>query len=394
LAPEETPVDIPKTIGFPRMMKESGGKRVFLPEFIQFLAGEGLTVFLGEGYGSGSGFAFDDYRKANLAVVQCNRRDVFHRDLILVLRPPAREDYALIPSGRCLITTLHFPTRPRRVRRLKDMGLRAVSLDGITDDGNLRLVENMKAVAWNGLEAAFDVLERRNADLPPPHAGPIRVLVLGAGKVGKHAVEAATKYGSVERNVHLMQSGAPGVVVSTIGRNISGNPADMEPLFRAADILVDATQRRDPSRPVVPNPWLPEHAVVTDMAVRSVRARSPAARRPRDRGNPAGEPRPIHLRARRPRLAVHHSGGNPRGEPADDCQLLLVAGHPPGSLHAALRPAAGTADGGPDRQRIRGAVAGGKLLRARPLPRHARVLAAKRALPAAAALTEPPDDSA
>ena len=44
----------------------------------------------------------------------------------------------------------------------------------------------------------------------------------------------------------------------------------MESLFQDADILVDATQRRDTSQPVVPNEWiawLPEHAVVVDLAV-------------------------------------------------------------------------------------------------------------------------------
>jgi alanine dehydrogenase len=260
----------PKTIGFPRMMKETGEKRVFLPEFVQFLARKGLTVCLEEGYGSRSGFAFDDYRQANLSVVQCGRREAFRQDLILVLRSPVREDYALIPPGRCLLTMLHFPTRPRRVKRLQDRGLNAVSLDGITDDNNLRLVENMKAVAWNGLEAAFDVLERRNADLRLPHEGPVRVLVLGAGMVGKHAVEAATKYGNVERHVRLLQQNGPGVVVSTVGRNVSGNSGAMQRLFRETDILVDATQRHDPSKPVVPNAWLawlPEHAVIADLAV-------------------------------------------------------------------------------------------------------------------------------
>ena len=44
----------------------------------------------------------------------------------------------------------------------------------------------------------------------------------------------------------------------------------MKELVRQADILVDATQRRDSSKPVVPNEWigwLPEHAVIVDLAV-------------------------------------------------------------------------------------------------------------------------------
>jgi alanine dehydrogenase len=44
----------------------------------------------------------------------------------------------------------------------------------------------------------------------------------------------------------------------------------MERLMRETDVLVDATQRRDTSQPVIPNPWiawLPEHAVIADLAV-------------------------------------------------------------------------------------------------------------------------------
>ena len=42
---------LPKSIGFPRMMQEPGEKRVFLPEFIQFIANLGVKVYVEEGYG-------------------------------------------------------------------------------------------------------------------------------------------------------------------------------------------------------------------------------------------------------------------------------------------------------------------------------------------------------
>jgi alanine dehydrogenase len=44
----------------------------------------------------------------------------------------------------------------------------------------------------------------------------------------------------------------------------------MKSLFEEADILVDASQRRNCSCPVVPNEWirwLPPHAVITDLSV-------------------------------------------------------------------------------------------------------------------------------
>jgi len=88
--------------------------------------------------------------------------------------------------------------------------------------------------------------------------------------VGKHAVEAGTKLGSVERNNDHIASKGPGAVTLSIGRNLASNPVTMKTLISQADILVDATQRRDSSKPVVPNHWigwLPKHAVVVDLAV-------------------------------------------------------------------------------------------------------------------------------
>jgi alanine dehydrogenase len=155
-----------------------------------------------------------------------------------------------------------------RVARLLEFGLDAISLDLLTDDLGERLVVDGRDVAWNGLEAAFDVLERHWPEFAEPTRPPIRVTILGAGAIGKDAVEAATKYGNLDRAARLAQ--LPGVEVTTIGRNLTGNAGYMKDRFSATDVLVDATQRRIPSRPVVPNTWLaylPEHAVVCDLVV-------------------------------------------------------------------------------------------------------------------------------
>ncbi len=261
---------IPKTIGLPRMMKEMGEKRVFLPEFVQYLADLGLTVLIEEGYGSRSGLSFGDYRRGDENVRSCTREEAFQQDLVLVLRSPTMKEYEMLRKGACLVSMLHFPTRPKRVDKLRLLGLNAISLDSIVNDNNLRMVENMKAVAWNGLEAAFDVLEDRWPRLCRPDGLPIHVLVLGTGMVGKHAVEAATKLGNIERNNQHISDEGLGAVAIAAGRNISTNAATMKLLFNQTDILVDSTQRRNPSVPVVPNEWiawLPEHAVLCDLSV-------------------------------------------------------------------------------------------------------------------------------
>ncbi len=261
----------PKTIGLPRMLVEAGEKRVFLPEFVQFLSGLGLKVFIEEGYGSRLGYSFDAYRRGSGdRVVRCSREEAFRQDIVLILRCPAEEEFEKLGKNSVLFSMLHFPTRPLRVARLKELGIKAISMDSIVDDYNIRRVENMKAVAWNGLDAAFDILEKRWPDLRRLDGLPIHVLILGTGMVGKHAIEAATKLGHTERYEDHLAAGGPGALAISVGRSITRQPEQMERLMRQTDILVDATYRRDPSKPVVPNAWiayLPEHAVVVDLAV-------------------------------------------------------------------------------------------------------------------------------
>jgi alanine dehydrogenase len=128
----------------------------------------------------------------------------------------------------------------------------------------------MRAVAWNGLEVAFDILEKIWPGLQRDNGNPFHVLILGTGMIGKHAVEAATKLGNIERNARQIESNGPGSIAVSTGRNLTQNREVMEALLRQADVLVDATQRRNPSLPVISNAWLawlPGNAIVVDLVV-------------------------------------------------------------------------------------------------------------------------------
>ena len=65
-----------------------------------------------------------------------------------MLRAPRYEDFALLQPNACLMSMLHYPTRPARVERLRSLGLNAISLELIANDEGLRLVENMRP--WPG----------------------------------------------------------------------------------------------------------------------------------------------------------------------------------------------------------------------------------------------------
>ena len=257
------------TIGFPRMYNEPGERRAFLPPLVGMLAEMDVDVFVEAGCGAAMGIPDDAYRSLSPRVHVVDEATAYGQDIVVVLRAPEGR-YQLVRPGAILLSMLHFTTRPERVELLRSLGIEAIALDMVTGDDGRRLVQNLRDVARNGLAAAFDALERRWPPLLSPARPAISVTILGAGGVGKHAIEWAAKAGDPRRNERFMREGLPGVEVVVIEQNLAGNEAYFRHRLALTDILVDATARRDTSRALFPNAWLgwlPAHAIVCDLAV-------------------------------------------------------------------------------------------------------------------------------
>jgi len=262
----------PITIGMARMHVEFGERRDFLPSFVARLIRRGAKVILEHGYGSGMGFIQDDYLEAAPDVQFASHEEIFNQGYVMVLRCPTENELKQLKKGATLISMLHYPTRPQRVELLRSLGVEGISLDSIKDDNGRRLVENLKSVAWNGLEVGFQVLRRT---YPAPgmegkDRKPIQATVMGVGAVGIHAVQAASRYGDLNLWSHLAKHGIPGVHVNAVDYDVVSQPEAMREILHQTDILVDATQRPDASKYVIPNEWIevmPEHAVLVDLSV-------------------------------------------------------------------------------------------------------------------------------
>jgi alanine dehydrogenase len=257
------------TIGFPRMYNEPGERRSFLPPLIGLLADMDVDVYVEAGSGAGMGYTDDAYRATSPRVRIVDEATAYRQDIVVVLRAPEGR-YELLRPGAILLSMLHFTTRPERVELLRRLGIEAIALDMVTGDDGRRLVQNLRDVARNGLAAAFDALERRWPPFLSPARPPISVTILGAGGVGKHAIEWAAKCGEDARNERFIREGLPGVEVVVVEQSLSGDEAYLRRRLALTDILVDATARRDTSRPLLPNAWLgflPTHAIVCDLAV-------------------------------------------------------------------------------------------------------------------------------
>ncbi len=260
-----------RTVGLPRMHKEPGERRDFLPELVDFLDRAGAeSIVVEQGYGSGMGVAIDEYLRASPKVRVGPWDECVAQDVVCVVRCPSDDALRKMKRGTVLLTMCHYPTRPNRVALLRELGIRAVSMDGITEDFGERLLQNLEAVGWNGVRMAMRELARNYRHFEDPNRRAIRVLVMGAGRVGGHAARAATRYGDPAWRDALVKQGIPGVEVKIIDFDLTGRENYMLDQLERTDLLIDATYRPDPSRYVVPNDWvaaLPTHAVMLDLSV-------------------------------------------------------------------------------------------------------------------------------
>jgi alanine dehydrogenase len=258
------------TVGLPRMHQEPEERRDFLPELVRHLGLLGAEeIVIEEGYGSAIGLSDEAYRRAAPGVTVGSYEDSLEQDLVIVLRSPALNRLDAMKAGATLLSMLHARTHPERIERLAERGVHGISLDALTDDAGKRLVENLAIVAWNGTNAAFREIQRVHPNFAHPSRRPVRVTCLGSGAVGAHAVHASTRYGDPDLREALVAKNVPGVEVTVVDFDLTWHEDYMLGRLEATDLLIDATQRIDPSRPVVPNRWiaaLPTDAVILDLA--------------------------------------------------------------------------------------------------------------------------------
>jgi len=258
-------------VGLPRMHREPGEKRDFLPSFVAALDAAGAEEIVVEnGYGSGMDIDEAAYSAASSRLVWGDLDDCLIQDAVMQVRCLDEEYFDKLGTKSILLSMLHYTTRPERVRRLAELDINAISMDGLIDDGGRRLVENLAAVAENGVGAAFEELAHTHPAFDDPRRPPLRVTILGSGAVGSHAVRAASRYGNDQLRDAMVARGVKGVEVVVVDHDLTAHESYMRSLLSGSDMLVDATQRPDSTIHVIPNRWLadmPAHAVVLDLSV-------------------------------------------------------------------------------------------------------------------------------
>lgn len=256
-----------KSVGFPRMHKDAGERRDFLPAFFeQFKAWPDRTVFLEEAYGSAMGYDEKDYLAANPNLRFVSREEAYKADLVVVLRAPEMFEIDWMKPGSVLVSMLHFDTREFRNGYLKERGILCYSMDSIKNDEGVRMVVNYYGTAFSGASVAFQALKESRLDFYALNRDPIVVSIMGFGAIGLNAAKAFKNLSNKE--FLNREEKIPGLLIRMLTRSITGDENQLKEFLKDTDILVDATWRKDPSRAIVPNrllKHLPEHAVVLDL---------------------------------------------------------------------------------------------------------------------------------
>ena len=199
-------------IGVPKEVKILEHRVGILPAGVRELTNDGHAVFVESNAGIGVGVSDDDYRTAG-ALVLGTAKEVFETaQLIVKVKEPQQEEYKMLRSDHVLFTYLHLAADPELARALVQIGITAIAYETVTaDDGSLPLLVPMSEVAGRlSVQAGANALVKVNGGRGVllggvPGVAPAKVLVVGGGVAGSHAIEMAVGLGAdvtvVDRSV-------------------------------------------------------------------------------------------------------------------------------------------------------------------------------------------------
>ena len=190
-------------IGIPREIKVGEHRVGLVPAFASDLAGQGHEVLVEKGAGIGSGFSDDDYVQAGAKVIKDAKEIWENADFIVKVKEPLQSEYSYIRPGQILFTYLHLAPNVELTDALIKSHAICIAYETVTDShGGVPLLAPMSMIAGRmSVFVATYLLQKKfggSGILPcgVPGVLPAKVLILGAGTVGKNAAFIAHGVGA------------------------------------------------------------------------------------------------------------------------------------------------------------------------------------------------------
>ena len=190
-------------IGVPQEVKNNEFRVGLTPGNVSGLCRQGHSVLVQRGAGAQIGLSDEAYRAAG-ATLMTSAAEVFQKaQMIVKVKEPQAQECAMLREGQTLFTYLHLAPDPTQTKALLDSGATCIAYETVTAaNGALPLLAPMSEVAGRmSIQAAASHLEKTNGGLGVLMAGvpgvsPAKVVILGAGVVGRNALQMAVGLGA------------------------------------------------------------------------------------------------------------------------------------------------------------------------------------------------------
>ena len=185
-------------IGVPAEIKVHEYRVGLMPAAVRELVDAGHQLSVQSGAGNGVGCSDEDYRAAGAQILGDARAVFSASELIVKVKEPQAIECAMLRPGQVLFTYLHLAADRAQAEALMKSGAVAIAYETVTaPDGSLPLLVPMSEVAGRrSVQVGAYYLQKAQGGRGVLLGGvagipPARVVVIGGGVAGTHAVEMA-----------------------------------------------------------------------------------------------------------------------------------------------------------------------------------------------------------
>lgn len=190
-------------IGIPKEIKNNENRVGATPAGVKELVAHGHEVFVQHTAGEGSGFADEEYAAAGASILPTIEDVYATAEMIIKVKEPIKPEYPLIRKGQVLFTYFHFASDLELTEAMIKAEAICIAYETVTDrDNRLPLLIPMSEVAGRmSIQEGARFLEKPQGGRGVllggvPGVKPAKVLVLGAGVVGRNAALMAAGLGA------------------------------------------------------------------------------------------------------------------------------------------------------------------------------------------------------
>ena len=231
-------------VGVPREIKTAEHRVALVPAGAESLRGDGHTLFVEQGAGTGSGFPDDAYRAVGATIVP-TAADVWARcEMVLKVKEPVEPEWPCMRKGQVVFTYFHFAASEPLTQAVIRSNIVAIAYETVQlPSGELPLLTPMSEVAGRmAVQEGAKYLEKVYGGSGVllggvPGVLPAEVLIIGGGTVGANAAKMAAGLGA---HVTLLD-----LSLDRLRYLADILPPNVDPLFSNRHNLVEQLRKAD-----------------------------------------------------------------------------------------------------------------------------------------------------